>query len=112
MTFFFIKILLSSLILSFASWLSIKKPILAGFIIALPLVSIISIAFSHYEHKDFDKTILFVKSIMIGIPASLMFFLPFFLSKYLGINFLTTYVLGFVFLILGFLIHKYLANFF
>lgn len=44
--FFGIKILISGIIIAYASWLSGKNPILAGFIIALPLMSIMSIAFS------------------------------------------------------------------
>ena len=84
MVIFFAKVLFSAIVISFASWLSVKKPVLAGFIIALPLLSILSIAFSYAEHKNLDKTILFAKSIVIGIPASLTFFLPFFLLKLWG----------------------------
>ena len=112
MLFFIFKVILSGLTIAFASWLSIKKPSLAGFIIALPLMSIISILFSYIEHKNFDKTILFVKSIFVGIPTSLLFFIPFFFSKYIGMNFLTTYISGFIFLIFGYFIHKYITNFF
>ena len=42
---FALKVIFSGIIIAFASWLSIKKPILAGFIIALPLMSLISIFF-------------------------------------------------------------------
>ena len=112
MLFFTLKVLLSGLIIAFASWLSFKKPSLAGFIIALPLVSIITILFSYIEHKNFEKTMLFAKSILVGIPASLMFFLPFFFSKTLGMNFLTTYILALFFLIIGYFIHRYVTNFF
>ena len=109
---FFIKVLISSIIISFASWLSFKKPQISGFIVALPLVSIISLAFSFLEHQDKDKTILFAKSIVVGIPASLLFFVPFFFSKMLNLNFWTTYMLGLVFLVLGFYIHKFITQFF
>ena len=112
MVVFFAKVIFSAAIISFASWLSVKKPILAGFNIALPLMSILSIAFSYAEHKDFDKTILFAKSIVIGIPASLTFFLPFFFAKTLGLNFLTTYALALFFLLIGFFAHKLIMNYF
>ena len=62
MIFFTLKILLAAIIIAFASWLSGQNPKLAGFIIALPLVSLIAIAFSYYEHNDIEKTILFTKS--------------------------------------------------
>ena len=112
MVIFIAKVLFSAVIISFASWLSIKKPVLAGFMIALPILSILSIAFSYAEHKNFDKTILFTKSIVIGIPASLTFFLPFFFAKTLGLNFVTTYGLGLFFLALGFIAHKFIMNYF
>ena len=111
MLIFISKLFISSLIIAFASWLSLKKPVLAGFIIALPLLSILSIAFSFIEHKDFDKTILFAKSILVGVPVSLTFFLPFFFAKSLGLNFYFTYFLGILFLFLAFLFHKFVMNY-
>ena len=75
---FALKVFFSGIIIAFASWLSVKKPVLAGFIIALPLMSLISIFFSYLEHRDIDKTVMFSKSILIGVPASLTFFIPFF----------------------------------
>ena len=95
MFFFIIKVLVSSLIISIASWLSLKKPTLAGFLIALPLMSIIAIFFSYNEHRNLEKTIIFSKSILVGIPISLSFFLPFFFAKSLGLGFYSTYSLPF-----------------
>ena len=110
---FALKVLFSGLIIAFASWLSVKKPILAGFIIALPLMSLISIFFSYLEHKDMEKTITFSKSILVGVPASLTFFIPFFfLLKSLGLSFFTTYLIGIIFLICGFFTHKFVMNHF
>jgi len=112
MFLFIFKVLLSSVIISLASLLSLKKPALAGFIIALPLISILSIILSYMEHKDLDKTILFAKSILVGIPVSLLFFLPFFFGKSLGLSFFTIYSLGITFLVGGYFVHKFLTNFF
>ena len=52
---FIAKVLLAALVIAFASWLSGKKPELSGFIIALPIASIIAIAFSYLEHKNTRK---------------------------------------------------------
>jgi hypothetical protein len=35
------KLILAAAVIGYASWLSDKKPVLAGFIVALPLVSIL-----------------------------------------------------------------------
>ncbi len=111
MIFFTLKIILAAIIIAFASWLSGQNPKLAGFIIALPLVSLIAIAFSYYEHNDIEKTILFTKSILVAVPVSYLFFLPFFFAKSLNMNFLMIYGAGLGLLIIGFFIHKYITNF-
>ena len=81
MIFFTLKIVLAAIIIAFASWLSGQNPKLAGFIIALPLVSLIAIAFSYYEHNDVEKTVLFTKSILVAIPVSYLFFFTLLLCK-------------------------------
>ncbi|MBI3999480.1 MAG: hypothetical protein HY351_02595, partial [Candidatus Omnitrophica bacterium] len=55
MTFFLVKLLISSLIIAFVSWLAGKQSILAGFVVALPLVSMLAILFSYLEYRDMDK---------------------------------------------------------
>ena len=79
-------VIIPGIIIAFASWLAGQNPKLAGFIIALPLVSLIAILFSYYEHNDTEKTIMFTKSIFIAVPASYLFFLPFFFAKSLNIT--------------------------
>ena len=111
MIFFTLKIILAAIIIAFASWLSGQNPKLAGFIIALPLVSLIAIAFSYYEHNDIEKTIIFTKSILVAVPVSYLFFLPFFFAKSLNMNFLMIYGAGLGLLIIGFFIQKYITNF-
>ena len=60
---FFIKILFAGLIIAFSSWLAGQYPKIAGFIIALPMASLIAIVFSYVEHNDSEKSITFAKSI-------------------------------------------------
>ena len=107
---FLAKVIFSAIILSFASWLSFKKPILAGFIVSLPLVSLITILFSYAEYKDIDKTVSFAKSIFVGVPISLLFFIPFLFSKQLNLSFSQAYFSGIVILIIGYFIHKIITN--
>lgn len=40
-----LKIGIATIVIGFASWLAGKKPELAGFIIALPIVSLLALAF-------------------------------------------------------------------
>ena len=107
---FLAKVLLAALVIAFASWLSGKKPELSGFIIALPIASIIAIAFSYLEHKNPENTVIFAKSILVGIPVSYLFFLPFFFAKNFNMNFWLIYGLGIILLLIGYFVHKYITS--
>ena len=104
-SFILAKVFFSGIIIAFASWLSVKKPVLAGFIIALPLMSLSQLFFLILEHKDFEKTVMFSKSILVGVPVINIFY-SFFFCKILVLSFFTTYILGLVFLVFGFLLHN------
>tara|TARA_B110000027_G_C15968035_1_gene232976 strand:+ start:126 stop:461 length:336 start_codon:yes stop_codon:yes gene_type:complete len=107
---FVFKVLFAALMIAFASWLSGKKPELAGFIIALPLASILVLAFSYIEHKNLETSVLFAKSIALGVPISYLFFLPFFLYKQINFNFWVIYIIGILLIVAGFFIHKLIMN--
>jgi len=104
------KIILSACIIAFASWLSNKKPELAGFIIALPLMSLLALAFSYSEFKDAESSVRFAKSIVTAVPLSLLFFVPFLLAQRLGLGFWSLYGLGVVFLVIGYFTHVWIMK--
>ena len=101
-----LKIGIAATVISFTSWLSGKKPELAGFIIALPIASLLALAFSQIEHRDAAASITFAKSILIGVPASWLFFAPFFFADRLGGNFWLCYGIGSALLVAGYFIHR------
>ena len=107
---FFTKVLLAAFVIAFASWLSGKKPELSGFIIALPIASIIAIVFSYLEHKNTEHSVIFAKSILIGVTISYLFFIPFFFAKSLNMNFWIIYGIGLTLLIIGYFLHKYITS--
>ncbi len=80
MAFTFFKIALSALVIAFASWLSGKRPELAGFIVALPLVTLLVLPFSYAEYQNAETSVNFAKSIMVAVPLTLVFFVPFLLA--------------------------------
>lgn len=106
-----IKLLVVSSIIAFSSWLAGKKPELAGFIIAMPIASIIALAFSYLENRNDAASITFAKSILIGVPVSWLFFLPFFLAERFGFGFWIAYILGLLLLIAGYFIHRFIMGF-
>jgi hypothetical protein len=93
---FWLKILISAVMIVGASHLAGKRPVLAGFIIALPLVSILSLALAYFEHRDMEKVNQFAVSILAAVPLSLFFFVPFIANRWLKMNFFLTFFLGFV----------------
>lgn len=101
-----LKIGIAATVIGLTSWLSGKKPELAGFIIALPIASLLALAFSHIEHKDAAASITFAKSILIGVPVSWLFFAPFFFADRLGGNFWLCYGIGIALLAAGYFIHR------
>jgi uncharacterized membrane protein YczE len=100
------KIAISACVIAFTSWLAGKKPELSGFIIALPIASLLALAFTHMEHNNSAVSIAFAKSILIGVPVSWLFFAPFFFAPSFGGNFWVCYTAGLVLLVVGYVIHR------
>ena len=67
---------------------------LAGFIIALPMMSMLAILFSYLQYRDMQKINEFAVAILAAVPLSLFFFVPFLLNKWLKMHFSVTYALG------------------
>ena len=103
---FLIKVLISAILIAFASWLAGRQTILAGFIIALPLVSMLAILFSYLEYRDMGKVNQFAVSILVAVPLSLAFFIPFLLNKWFRMNFISTYLFGIACLALAYWGHQ------
>ena len=91
MTLFGLKTVLAALILSFCSWLAGRRPDLAGFIVALPIASLIALGFAYAEYQDPVASLKFAKSIFVGVPITLLFFVPFLLAEKFNLSFLECY---------------------
>lgn len=100
------KIIVAAVLISFVSWYSNRKTALAGFITALPLTTLLALAFSHLQWNDQVQSVNYAKSIFVAVPISLLFFVPFLLAQKLNLNFWTCYFLGIALLAGGYFIHK------
>lgn len=109
---FVLNIVVSASVISLAAWLSRRVPTLAGFIVALPLASLLALPLSFHQHGDAQASILLAKSIFLAIPVSLMFFLPFLVSGRFGLSFWQAYGLGCVALVVGFGLHRLVTRMF
>jgi len=105
-----VKAIFSTAIILFSVWLSTKKPIMAGFIIALPLTTLLVLPFAHQGLEDHAKSIAFAKSIFAAVPLSLLFFVPFLLAERFNLNFWWCYSLGIVLLVIGYFAHQIITG--
>lgn len=71
------KIVFTASVIVFASWLSQKKPELAGFIIALPLASLLALALAHFQHGDVEKRLPLARVLCWQFPCPNSFSYPF-----------------------------------
>lgn len=107
---FSFKMLVSAGVIAFTSWLSGKRPELAGFIVALPLVTLMVLPFSFMEYQDAEKTVKFAQSIFVAVPLSLLFFVPFLFANKLMWNFWALYGAGLILLSAGYFAHKFVMS--
>jgi hypothetical protein len=105
MTFLF-NVLVSSLVIGLASWLSGRFPTATGFFVALPITTMLVLPLSFLEHGNTQNTIEFARSIFVAIPISLLFFVPFLFSDRIGLSFWQAYGLGCAALPLGYFAHR------
>ena len=115
MLFAVAKVFIAAVVISFSSWLAGKRPELAGFIIALPIATLLALPFSYIEFQDPDTTVKYARSILVAIPLSLFFFIPFLLANKLQGTviggFWGMYLSGIVCLGLAYLIHRFVTQY-
>lgn len=105
-----INVALSALIIGLAAWLSGRFPRGAGFLVALPLATMLVLPMAYFQHKDIAKTVEFATSILIAVPVIMLFLVPIILALRWGLSFWLSYFLGCLWLIPAFFLHRYLVR--
>ena len=103
---FVLNVVVSAVVISFASWLSGRMPAQAGFFVALPIASMLVLPLSYLEHGDTESTFVLARSIFIAVPVSLCFFLPFLFIERAGASFWIAYGIGCALLPVGYVAHR------
>ena len=101
-----LKVFIAAGMISYAYWLAGKKPILAGFLIALPISSLLSILFTYIEHRDMAKVNAYAVSILVSVPLSLAFFIPFVANRWLKLSFPVTLLAALALLAAAYFVHQ------
>jgi uncharacterized membrane protein (GlpM family) len=107
---FLLNVGISACLISFVVWLSKTNPLLSGFIVSLPLTTLITLAISNSQSQDSQNTLLLAKSIFVGVPSTLLFFVPFLLANRLKLSFWTSYATGLALLACSFGIHRFITS--
>jgi hypothetical protein len=105
-----INVVLSALIIGVAAWLSGRFPRGAGFLVALPLATMLVLPMAYFEHRDVEKTVDFATSILIAVPVIMLFLIPFILTLRWGLSFWSSYSLACLWLVPAFFLHRYLVR--
>ena len=106
--FFVFKVLVSALVIALAAWLSGKLPRAAGFLVALPLSTMLVLPLAYLEHHDLEKVTALAKSVLIALPGIVIFLLPFIFGNRWGWPFWVSYVMAVLWLIPAFFLHRFL----
>jgi hypothetical protein len=96
--------LVSAIIIGVAAWLSRRYPVAAGFLIALPLATMLALPLAYLQHRDAGSAFQMARSILAALPITLLFFVPFLMRE--RFSFWGAYALGCALLPVGYFVHR------
>lgn len=96
--------LVSAVVIGIAAWISRRYPVTAGFIIAMPVATLLVLPLAYLQHRDAGSVFDMARSILIALPITLLFFVPFLMRDRL--SFWGAYALGCALLPLGYFVHR------
>ncbi|MFW2389553.1 MAG: hypothetical protein ACN4G0_14530 [Polyangiales bacterium] len=96
--------LVSALVIGAAAWISRKYPETAGFLIALPLATLLVLPLAYLQHRDPGSAFQMARSILVALPITLLFFVPFLMRD--RFSFWGAYASGCALLPLGYFAHR------
>jgi hypothetical protein len=96
--------LVSALVIGVAAWLSRRYPVSMGFLIALPLATMLVLPLAYLQHRDPASVFQMARSILVALPITLLFFVPFLMRD--RFSFWGAYALGCALLPVGYLVHR------
>ena len=74
-TQFFIKVLISALVIALSSEIAKRSTVVAAVLISIPLTSVLAITWTYYESRSPEKVITLSNSIFLMVLPSLLFFI-------------------------------------
>ena len=71
------KTMFSAVLIAALSSLATRFPLLAGYLVALPLTTILTLGFTYAQTGNGEQASTLALSVLTAIPISLLFFVPF-----------------------------------
>ena len=96
--------LVSAVVIGVAAWLSRRYPVTAGFVIALPLATLLVLPLAYLQHRDAGSAFQMARSILVALPITVLFFIPFLMRD--RFSFWGAYALGCALLPVGYFVHR------
>jgi hypothetical protein len=103
-----LNVFISASVISLCIWLAGQYPRLAGFILALPLSTLLALALTQIQYQDQLKTLHLAKSIFVALLVTLVFFIPFLIAEKVKLGFWQAYVLAIMFIGAVYPLHRWL----
>jgi hypothetical protein len=91
---YLVKILLSAVLIATAAEVAKRDVALGALIIALPLLSMLTMGWLWWDTHDEGKIAGFAREILLLVPVSLVFFLPFVFAPRTQFGFYANFLLG------------------
>ncbi len=98
---FVVKLLVSALVIALASEVAKRDVFWGALIVAMPLVSILAMGWLYGETRDNALVTRFARDILVLVPVSLVFFLPFLFETRTRLGFLPNLFLGLALLVVA-----------
>lgn len=103
------KTLLSAVLIAGLSSLATRHPVLAGYLMALPVSTVLALSFLYAQTGNGAQATTFGLSILTALPVTLLFFVPFLFYSRLKGSFWLYMLAGMALLVLGHFIHRSLS---
>jgi hypothetical protein len=107
---FLVNLVISACVITFATWLSKRHPGTAGFVTALPITTILVLVLGHLDGVTGEQQTSFARSLMIALPLSVSFLVPFAIGPRLGLGFWSTFAAGLGLLGAAYLAHRWIVG--
>jgi hypothetical protein len=105
---FVLNTLVSALVIAGVALVSRKYPVPAGFLVALPIATMLVLPLAYLQHRDTASVFELAKSILVALPITVLFFAPFLMRDRL--SFWGAYALGCALLPIGYFVHRALMR--